>query len=149
MREARREVNAAMAEAKKQAPLFAGEVVLIRIHSSCQIHPLITQIWRCRLPKYVVMVANDGYRPGHVHFSVRGQQINVLDFLSSVHISDGAAHTVTDTIRPARRKLYRQPMECSLGSARVSRRAFSYRLNPALTCDIFLLSFQNNNQGQH
>lgn len=89
MREARREVNAAMAEAKKQAPLFAGEVVLIRIHSSCQIHPLITQIWRCRLPKYVVMVANDGYRPGHVHFSVLGQQINVLDFLSSVHISDG------------------------------------------------------------
>jgi len=35
------------------------------------------------------MVANDGYRPNHVHFSVRGQQINVLDFLSSVHISDG------------------------------------------------------------
>jgi hypothetical protein len=28
---------------KKQAPLFAGEVVLIRIHSSCQIHPLIAQ----------------------------------------------------------------------------------------------------------
>ena len=43
MREARREVKAAMAEAKKQAPLFAGEVVLIRIHSSCQIHPLIAQ----------------------------------------------------------------------------------------------------------
>ena len=89
MREARREVNAAMAEAKKHAPLFAGQVALIRIHSSYQIHPLIAQIWRSRLPKYVVMVANDGYRPGHVHFSVRGQQINVLDFLSSVHISDG------------------------------------------------------------
>ena len=119
MREARREVNAAMAEAKKHAPLFAGQVALIRIHSSYQIHPLIAQIWRSRLPKYVVMVANDGYRPGHVHFSVRGQQINVLDFLSSVHISDGAAHTVTDTIRPAE-EIYRQPMECSLGSARVS-----------------------------
>jgi hypothetical protein len=34
MREARREVNAAMAEAKKHAPLFAGQVALIRIHSS-------------------------------------------------------------------------------------------------------------------
>lgn len=89
MRAARVEVNAAMTEAKKKAPVFAGPVALIRIHSTCQIHPLIAQIWRSRLPKYVVMVANEGYRPGRVNFSVRGQQINVLDFLANVRIPDG------------------------------------------------------------
>jgi len=148
MREARREVNAAMAEAKKHAPLFAGQVALIRIHSSCQIHPLIAQIWRSRLPKYVVMVANDGYRPGHVHFSVRGQQINVLDFLSSVHISEGDGAYVTDTIRPAE-EICRSAGGMLSWPRSAFPRAFSYRLNHALTCDTFLLSFQNNNQGQH
>lgn len=89
MRAARVEVNAAMMEAKKRAPTFAGPVALIRIRSACQIHPLIAQIWRSRLPKYVVIVANEGYRPGRVNFSVRGQQINVLEFLANVRIPDG------------------------------------------------------------
>lgn len=60
----------------------------------------------------------------------------------------GTAHTVTDTIRPAE-EIYRSADGIFAWQRSGFRRAFSYRLNPALTCDIFLLSFQNNNQGQH
>jgi hypothetical protein len=65
-------------------------VALVRINSPCQIHPLIAQSWRTRLPKYIVMVANEGYIPGRVNFSVRtASGINVLDFLKSVELSPG------------------------------------------------------------
>ena len=74
-------VNLAYAEAKKAAPKFAGPVAAIRIHTPCQVHPLIAQIWRTRLPKMIVMGVNTGYRPGWVHFSARcGQGTNLLDF---------------------------------------------------------------------
>lgn len=79
---AKTEVNQAFAEAKKAAPTFSGNVALIRIHTPCQIHPLVAQIWRTRLPKYIVMGVNTGYLPGRVNFSVRaGRDTNVLDFL--------------------------------------------------------------------
>ncbi len=90
MRDARREVQAAMTVAKTAAPVFAGPVALIRINSACQIHPLVAQIWRSRLPAYVVMVANESYRPGRVHFSMRSREINVLDFLRNVPLPGGA-----------------------------------------------------------
>ncbi|MEG4508422.1 ATP-dependent DNA ligase [Microcoleus sp. F6_B4] len=90
LREARKEVQAAMEQAKKAAPVFSGNVALVRINSACQIHPLIAQSWRTRLPKYIVMVANEGYIPGRVNFSVRtASGINVLDFLNSVELSPG------------------------------------------------------------
>lgn len=90
LREARKEVQAAMEQAKKAAPVFSGNVALVRINSPCQIHPLIAQSWRTRLPKYIVMVANEGYTPGRVNFSVRtASEINVLDFLNSVDLSPG------------------------------------------------------------
>jgi len=90
LREARKEVQAAMEQAKKAAPVFSGNVALVRINSPCQIHPLIAQSWRTRLPKYIVMVANEGYIPGRVNFSVRtASRINVLDFLKSVDLSPG------------------------------------------------------------
>ena len=74
-------VNLAYAEAKKAAPKFAGPVAAIRIHTPCQVHPLIAQIWRTRLPKLIVMGVNTGYRPGWVHFSARcGKETNLLDF---------------------------------------------------------------------
>lgn len=82
LRAARAEVQAAMAEAKKAAPKFAGNVALVRVSSRCQVHPVIAQIWRTRLPKYVVIVANDAYLPGRVNFSARSQSgVNLIDFL--------------------------------------------------------------------
>lgn len=79
---AKAEVNAAFAEAKKASPRFSGDVALIRIHTPCQIHPLIAQIWRTRLPEYIVMGVNTGYLPGLVNFSARsGRDTNVLQFL--------------------------------------------------------------------
>jgi ATP-dependent DNA ligase I len=90
LRIARKEVQAAMEQAKKAAPVFSGNVALVRINSPCQIHPLIAQSWRTRLPKYIVMVANEGYIPGRVNFSVRtASGINVLDFLKNVDLSPG------------------------------------------------------------
>lgn len=90
LRRARAEVNAALQEAKKAAPVFAGNVALVRVNSPCQIHPLIAQSWRTRLPKYIVIVANEGYIPDRVNFIVRTSSgINVLDFLRSLDLSEG------------------------------------------------------------
>jgi single-stranded-DNA-specific exonuclease len=90
LRAAREEVKAALAEGKKAAPVFAGSVALIRVHSRCQIHPLIAQIWRSRLPKHIVIAANDQYIPDRVNFSARAPQgTNVLQFLRSIELSDG------------------------------------------------------------
>lgn len=90
LRAAREEVKAAMAEAKKAAPKFAGNVALIRVNSRCQVHPVIAQIWRTRLPKYIVIVANEGYLPGRVNFSARSATgINLLDFLRAIDLGDG------------------------------------------------------------
>ena len=90
MKAAREEVKAAMNEAKKSAPIFAGQVALIRVHSRCQIHPLIAQIWRGRLSKYIVIAANDGYIDGRINFSCRASgETNVLQFLRDIKLSDG------------------------------------------------------------
>ncbi len=69
----RKEVNAEMTEARKAAPVFSDTepFALVRLHSACQVHPLIAQQWRGRLPKYAVIAANTGYRPGLVAFSAR------------------------------------------------------------------------------
>lgn len=90
MKTAREEVKAAMNEAKKAAPAFSGQVALVRVHSKCQIHPLIAQIWRGRLPKYIVMCANDEYMSGRINFSCRsGNDTNVLQFLRGIQLSEG------------------------------------------------------------
>lgn len=87
---ARAEVKAALDEAKKAAPVFSGPVALIRINTPCQIHPLIAQIWRSRLPKYIVFAANTGYLPGRVNFSTRAAPgVNVLDFLRDLKLPEG------------------------------------------------------------
>lgn len=90
LRSAKAEVNAALQEAKKAAPVFSGNVALVRVNSPCQIHPLIAQSWRTRLPKYIVIVANEGYIRDRINFSVRtASGINVLDFLRSFDLSAG------------------------------------------------------------
>ena len=93
LKAARKEVAAALQEAKKAAPTFAGQAALIRVSSPCQIHPLIAQIWRSRLPKYFVLCANDAYMPNYVNFSARAMPgNNVLEFLRSFQISEGEGH---------------------------------------------------------
>jgi single-stranded-DNA-specific exonuclease len=90
LKAAREEVKAALEEAKKAAPVFSGNVALIQISSKCQVHPLIAQIWRTRLPKYIVIVANDAYLTNRVNFSARATDgINVLQFLRSIELSEG------------------------------------------------------------
>ncbi|MBD0388763.1 MAG: DHH family phosphoesterase [Nostoc sp. C3-bin3] len=90
LRAARTQVKAAMEEARKAAPIFAGNVALVQINSPCQIHPLIAQSWRTRLPKYIVIVANSGYIKERINFSIRTNSgINLLDFLQNVGLSEG------------------------------------------------------------
>ena len=71
LRAAKEEVNAALAEGRRVPPRVSGDVALVRLHSACQIHPLVAQSWRGRLADKVVLVANTGYRPGWVHFAAR------------------------------------------------------------------------------
>ncbi len=74
LRAYREEVAAALAGARKRAPLFAGggsPWAMVPVSSGCQIHPLIAQQWRGRLPKHAVMGANAAYLPGVVAFSCR------------------------------------------------------------------------------
>ena len=73
LRAYRAEVHAALAQARKAAPTFAtgSPWALLRMESACQVHPLIAQQWRTRLPKYVVLAANRGYLPGIIAFSAR------------------------------------------------------------------------------
>ena len=90
---ARTEVADAMAEARKQAPAFSDKdaavpaearpdadlrFALLTIDSPCQIHPLIAQQWRTRLPDYAVICANTGYLPGTVAFSTRTKRQDVV-----------------------------------------------------------------------
>lgn len=93
LKAAREEVKLALEEAKKAAPKFAGNVALIQVHSPCQIHPLIAQIWHTRLPKFIVIAANDAYMPGRVNFSARSAPgVNVLQFLRSIDLPAGEGH---------------------------------------------------------
>jgi single-stranded-DNA-specific exonuclease len=71
LRAAKAEVAAELDGAKRIAPKVRNGVGLIRLHSPCQIHPLIAQQWRGRLKGEVVIAANTGYRPGWVHFAAR------------------------------------------------------------------------------
>ncbi|MGC8873712.1 MAG: DHH family phosphoesterase [Chloroflexia bacterium] len=83
----RREVNEAFAEGKRAAPVFSGDVALVRVKSPCLIHPLVAQVWRTRLPRYIVIVANEGYIPGWVTFSARSsERFNLLDFFRSIDL---------------------------------------------------------------
>ena len=54
----------------------------MRLHTPCQIHPLVAQSWKGRLRDKIVLVANTGYRPGWVHFAARSATgANLIQFL--------------------------------------------------------------------
>jgi single-stranded-DNA-specific exonuclease len=73
LRAYRAEVKGEMDAARRQAPKFSRSQpwALLHLDSPCQIHPLIAQQWRGRLPKFAVLAANRGYLPGVVAFSAR------------------------------------------------------------------------------
>jgi single-stranded-DNA-specific exonuclease len=82
LQRARKEVNEAVQAGRRVAPRIKGEVALIRLHSPCQIHPLVAQSWRGRLKDKIVIAANTGYRSGWVHFSARSAiGTNLVHFL--------------------------------------------------------------------
>lgn len=90
LQRAKAEVGEALAAARKQPPRFSktvrgelgADLVAIRMHTGCQVHPLVAQQWRGRFPKSVVFGVNTGYRPGWVTFSGRAPAgVNLIDFL--------------------------------------------------------------------
>jgi single-stranded-DNA-specific exonuclease len=89
LRAARAEVKQELEVARRVAPVFAGQVALLRLNSPCQIHPLIAQSWSTRLPKYIVIAANEGYLPNRVNFSARSASLNVRQFLRAQAITEG------------------------------------------------------------
>jgi len=87
---AREEVKQALDAARRIPPKISKPVALIRLHSPCQIHPLVAQSWRTRLKDSIVMAANTGYRPGWVHFAVRSATGRDLVAFLREHAPDGA-----------------------------------------------------------
>jgi single-stranded-DNA-specific exonuclease len=92
LRAYRAEVSAALAEGRKRAPAFAvgSPWALVTVDSRCQIHPLIAQQWRGRLPGHAVMAANVGYMPGVVAFSARTARadLNLTELLRAVDLGE-------------------------------------------------------------
>ena len=90
LHEARQELQRALDEAKRVAPVFSGHVALVRIRSPYQLHPLLAQIWRSRLRGIIVIAANEHYLGGQVNFSVRGPSgTNVREFLRRIPLPPG------------------------------------------------------------
>ena len=85
--QAKDEVKAATAEARRAAPKFGskygGEVAFVRIDTPAQVHPVIAQQWAGRLKGAKVFVANTGYIPGQVNFSGRTKgEGSLIDWLA-------------------------------------------------------------------
>lgn len=73
LRDMRVEVAASIARARRVAPRVRGRWALIELDEVCRIHGVIASAWVRRLAPRIVLVANRGYVPGRVHFSVRAQ----------------------------------------------------------------------------
>lgn len=95
------EVGEALAAARKLPPRFSSAVrdelgadlVAIRMHTPCQVHPLVAQQWRARFPKSVIFGVNTGFRPGWVHFSGRAPAgINLIHFLHAHRPPEADGH---------------------------------------------------------
>ena len=95
------EVAEALALARKLPPRFStavrrelgADLVAVRMHTPCQVHPLVAQQWRARFPKSVLFGVNTGFRPGWVHFSGRApSSVNLIRFLAN-HRPEGADHS--------------------------------------------------------
>lgn len=84
-------VKRELARAGRAAPRFSGRFALVRFSSPAQVHPLLATRWARRLPRQIVIAANDGYLPGRVNFALRSAlDVNLVDLLRAVPL-DGAA----------------------------------------------------------
>jgi single-stranded-DNA-specific exonuclease len=96
LRTYRAEVNAELAQARRQAPIFGSTsnppVAILKIDSPCQIHPLIAQQWRGRLRDHVVICANTGYVPDIVACSARTalKDVSLPKLFQSLDLGDDA-----------------------------------------------------------
>ncbi|PYE55015.1 DHH family phosphoesterase [Deinococcus yavapaiensis] len=88
----RQEVNAELAVARKAAPIFSATrpFALVKLRSAAQLHPLIAQQWRGRLPQHAVIAANTGYAPGMVAFSARTarKDLNLPEVFQAVDLGE-------------------------------------------------------------
>ncbi|MDI6861658.1 MAG: DHH family phosphoesterase [Caldisericia bacterium] len=67
---------------KRVKPKFIKQIAIIEINSENLIHPIIAQIWKNILDKYIVICANFGYIENKVSFSMRTSlNISLLEFL--------------------------------------------------------------------
>lgn len=67
---------------KKIKPKFIKNIAIIEINSPHLIHPIIAQIWRNILDKYIIICANFSYIPNKVAFSMRTSlNISLLSFI--------------------------------------------------------------------
>jgi single-stranded-DNA-specific exonuclease len=73
LRAMRSEVAAAITRARRVAPRVRGRWAIIELDEPCRVHGVIASAWVRRLAPRIVLVANRGYMPGRVHFSVRAQ----------------------------------------------------------------------------
>ncbi len=98
---AKAEVGEALAAARKLPPRLSSTVrdelgadlVAIRMHTPCQVHPLVAQQWRARFPKSVIFGVNTGFRPGWVHFSGRAPAgVNLIHFLHAHRPPEADGH---------------------------------------------------------
>jgi single-stranded-DNA-specific exonuclease len=53
-------------------PAMDEALAVLRISSTCRVHPLIATMWARRLAPRLVIVANDAYLDGRVDFAIRG-----------------------------------------------------------------------------
>ncbi|KAH8680721.1 DHH family protein [Xylariales sp. PMI_506] len=94
---ARVEVSAEVERCTHTAPLFSadGKVAVFRISSGAQVHNVIATRWAGHLRSQrleVILVANEGYRPGMVNFSCRiarcaldrDPPINIIEMLRDI-----------------------------------------------------------------
>jgi single-stranded-DNA-specific exonuclease len=90
---AKAEYNAALAGARRAAPKFNQPdrtVALLTVNTSCQVHPVLAQMWIGRLKDQIVICANTGFLPDRVNFAVRTKRpLDLISFLAN-HKPTGA-----------------------------------------------------------
>ncbi len=84
MRECQEKVRGRLGAAKTAAPKFFGNLAVIQFSSDCPVQSIIAQIWRTRLPNYVVLVANLRKDRPQVQLSARSKApLSAIEQLAS------------------------------------------------------------------
>lgn len=74
LRALKEEVAAATRRAIRVPPRVHGRWAVIQIHEPYRVHGPVASAWTRKLADALVLVANRGYMPGRVHFSVRSRR---------------------------------------------------------------------------